>query len=99
MKIFQQKTDKKFGGNINKQYLCTAILSYGVMVAQQVLVLFAVVRIRLGQQKCEKVLQKFLLKDFFYSLFFIFYYHERLCGNMEVIKIELNTTKMEIKNT
>ena len=29
-------------------------LSYGVMVAQQVLVLFVVVRIRLGQQKGQK---------------------------------------------
>ena len=40
-------------------------LSYGVMVAQQVLVLFVVVRIRLGQQKhtdnqqfTEKVFRK-----------------------------------------
>ena len=37
-------------------YLCTRIqqtVSNGVMVAQQVLVLFVVVRIRLGQRKKE----------------------------------------------
>jgi hypothetical protein len=52
-KVFRQK----FGSGLKILYLCTAEvfssiikpLSYGVMVAQQVLVLFVVVRIRLGQ--------------------------------------------------
>ena len=39
-----------------KRQTTSYAVSYGVMVAQQVLVLFVVVRIRLGQQK--KVIQK-----------------------------------------
>ena len=38
-------------GHIFKRQTTSYAVSYGVMVAQQVLVLFVVVRIRLGQQK------------------------------------------------
>lgn len=38
----------------NKRMKRLECLSYGVMVAQQVLVLFVVVRIRLGQQTKDK---------------------------------------------
>ena len=45
-----KKQYEKFGDGLKNTYLCTRILSYGVMVALQFLVLSVVVRVRLGQQ-------------------------------------------------
>ena len=49
-----------------KMRIFAVALSYGVMVAQQVLVLFVVVRIRLGQQKGDipSGTSPFLLSDY-----------------------------------
>ena len=65
-----KKHSKKFGDRRENLYLCTPKLSYGVMVAQQVLVLFVVVRIRLGQlfrKLLANVLFLNTLANFLYS--------------------------------
>ena len=46
-----QQKPLKFAENEKMHYLCTRILSHGVMVALQFLVLSVVVRVRLGQRR------------------------------------------------
>ena len=67
---------------IKKQYLCTAIqnegylfrmaeitLGYGVMVTQQILVLFFLVRVRVSQQKRETSVEASLFCMYFLAAY------------------------------